>query len=263
MTEATGPLLSVRSLRLSFSGLRALSGVSFDVPDRTIFGLIGPNGAGKSTLLNCLSRIYTPDAGEVCFGTRDLTQVPVHRLVDLGIARTFQNLELFSAETALENVMVGALGRLRSGFVGDLLGLPPARRVLDQARDVARAALLRLGLQETEGRVVATLPYGVQKRIELARALVTEPKLLLLDEPAAGLNRDETEAMGRVIRELRDGMGITTILVEHDMQLVMGICDEVAVLDHGELIASGPPSVMRRNARVIQAYLGDDAAHAA
>ncbi len=261
MTHA-GPLLSVRSLSQSFSGLKALQDISFDIPEGAIVGLIGPNGAGKTTLLNCLTRIYTPDRGSIHFGVTDLLRQPLHRIVELGIARTFQNLELFSAESALENVMIGAFAALKTGVVSDLLGLRSSRRLVDEARRTAEAELRRQGLDGFEERTVATLPYGVQKRIELARALATKPRLLLLDEPAAGLNPDETEALARFIRELKTA-GITVVLVEHDMRLVMGICDTLIVLDHGELIASGTPAEVRTNDQVIKAYLGEDTADAA
>ena len=255
-------LLEVRSLSLSFSGLKALQNVSFSVSEGSILGLIGPNGAGKTTMLNCLTRIYTPDNGSIDCGMGDLMRMPLHRICDLGIARTFQNLELFAAQTALENVLVGALAKRGVGFLSDLFGLRSARRELDAAGRDAQAELRRLGLGDIENRVVATLPYGIQKRIELARALATKPKLLLLDEPAAGLNADETAAVARLIQELK-GDGITIILVEHDMRLVMGVCDNIVVLDHGELIANGAPAEVRADERVIKAYLGEDVAHAA
>jgi branched-chain amino acid transport system ATP-binding protein len=255
-------LLQVRSLSLSFSGLKALQNVSFSVGQGSILGLIGPNGAGKTTMLNCLTRIYAADIGSIVCGGHDLMRMPLHRICDLGIARTFQNLELFAAETALENVLVGALAKRSVGFLSDLLGLQSARRELDAARRDGQAELRRLGLLDIENRVVATLPYGIQKRIELARALATKPKLLLLDEPAAGLNAEETAAVARLIRELQAD-GITIILVEHDMRLVMGVCDNIVVLDHGELIACGAPAEIRADERVIKAYLGEDVAHAA
>jgi branched-chain amino acid transport system ATP-binding protein len=255
-------LLSVRSLSQSFSGLKALQNASFDIPQGTIVGLIGPNGAGKTTLLNCLTRIYTPDSGSVIFDGRDLLRQPLHQIVEMGIARTFQNLQLFSAETALENVMVGAFAALKTGFLTDLLGFRSSRLVVEEARHEAHAQLKRQGLESIEGRTVATLPYGVQKRIELARALATKPRLLLLDEPAAGLNPDETGALAHFILKLK-AAGLTVVLVEHDMRLVMGICDTLIVLDHGELIASGTPVDVRSDEQVIKAYLGEDTADAA
>jgi branched-chain amino acid transport system ATP-binding protein len=258
----SAPLLSVRSLSQSFSGLKALQDISFDIATGAIVGLIGPNGAGKTTLLNCLTRIYTPDSGSIHFGSTDLLRQPLHRIVELGIARTFQNLELFSAESALENVMIGAFAALKVGVFSDLLGLRSSRQLVDEARRTAEVELRRQGLGGLEERTVATLPYGFQKRIELARALATKPRLLLLDEPAAGLNPDETEALARFIRELKAG-GVTVVLVEHDMRLVMGICDSLIVLDHGELIASGTPAEVRANEQVIKAYLGEDTADAA
>lgn len=262
MTDGSNNL-QVRNLSLAFAGLKALNDVSFSVSAGAIFGLIGPNGAGKTTLLNCLTRIYTPNSGSLKFGERELLASPLHDISTLGIARTFQNLELFGAETALDNVLIGALSRTRIPAVPDMLGLPSARRALRAASERALAALDRLGIADAASRQVATLAYGVQKRVELARALVTEPRLLLLDEPAAGLNADETHALAEVLRDLQRTNNITIILVEHDMSLVMGICDELVVLDHGEVIAQGAPSVIRKNQKVIMAYLGEEGDDAA
>jgi len=255
--------LFVRNLSLAFAGLKALDDVSFSVPAGSIFGLIGPNGAGKTTLLNCLTRIYTPNSGSLTFGDVELLTRPLHDISSLGIARTFQNLELFGAETALDNVLIGALSRTPIPAVADMLGLPSARRILHAASKRALEALDRLGIAEAADRQVATLSYGVQKRVELARALVTAPRLLLLDEPAAGLNADETRALANVLRELRQAHNMTIILVEHDMSLVMGVCDMLVVLDHGEVIAQDVPSVVRKNPEVIKAYLGEEDGNAA
>lgn len=262
MTDAN-QLLSVRNLSLAFAGLKALNDVSFSVPAGAIFGLIGPNGAGKTTLLNCLTRIYTPNSGSLTFADADLLKRPLHDISSLGIARTFQNLELFGAETALDNVLIGALSQTRVPAVADMLGLPSARKMVHAASEQALAALDRLGIADAAHREVATLSYGVQKRVELARALVTAPRLLLLDEPAAGLNADETNALADVMRDLRQAHNMTIILVEHDMSLVMGVCDQLVVLDHGEVIAQDVPSVVRTNPKVVMAYLGEEDVDAA
>ncbi|HWW47066.1 MAG TPA: ABC transporter ATP-binding protein [Xanthobacteraceae bacterium] len=262
MTDRT-PHLFVRDLSLSFAGLKALKDVTFSVPPASIFGLIGPNGAGKTTLLNCLTRIYTPNTGSIMFGETRVLDQPLHAMSSLGIARTFQNLELFGVETALDNVLIGALSNTPVSSIADLLGLPSARKALRDARERAHAALALMGIAEVADRTVATLAYGVQKRVELARALVTEPRLLLLDEPAAGLNPDETKALADVLRDLRDTKKITIILVEHDMSLVMNVCDELLVLDHGEVITQDVPAVVRKNPKVIMAYLGEEDSDAA
>jgi branched-chain amino acid transport system ATP-binding protein len=253
----------VRNLSLAFAGLKALSDVSFEVSPGSIFGLIGPNGAGKTTLLNCLTRIYTPDSGSLMFGETELLTKALHDISTLGIARSFQNLELFGAETALDNVLIGALSQTSISSISDVLGLPSARKALRAASERAHAALARLGIADAANRQVATLSYGIQKRVELARALVTEPRLLLLDEPAAGLNADETGALADVLRELRQAHNLTIVLVEHDMSLVMGVCDELLVLDHGEVIAQDAPSIVRKNPKVIMAYLGEEDSDAA
>ena len=256
------PHLQVKNLSLSFAGLKALKHVSFSVPFGRIFGLIGPNGAGKTTLLNCLTRIYTPDSGSLLLEDVELLSRPLDTISRLGVARTFQNLELFGEETALDNVIIGALAHIRVSSFADILGLPSARAALRSARELAQDALARVGIADMAGRQVATLPYGVQKRVELARALATKPRLLLLDEPAAGLNAEETRALASVLRELRDDDQLTIILVEHDMSLVMGVCDALVVLDHGELIAQGTPSAIRNDPNVITAYLGEENAGA-
>lgn len=261
MREASSRL-EVRELSLAFAGLKALDKISFSVPAHSIFGLIGPNGAGKTTLLNCLTRIYTPDSGSLTFGSIELLAEPLHRMPEIGIARTFQNLELFAAESALDNVMIGVLSQIRIPTMVDLFGLPPARQRLREAGARALAALARLGIGDAAERQVATLAYGIQKRVELARALAAQPRLLLLDEPAAGLNAEESRSLAALLRDLRRE-GLTIILVEHDMALVMSVCDELVVLDHGEVIAQGSPSTIREDRKVIAAYLGEDDGDAA
>lgn len=262
MTTADA-LLAVENLSVAFAGLKALDRVNFSVGRGQIFGLIGPNGAGKTTMLNCLTRIYPPSSGKLTFDGIDLLATPLHKVNSLGIARTFQNLELLEGETAVENVLMGVLANARTSVVGDILGTPSARRADRLARERAIAALDRLGIADSADRVVSTLPYGIQKRVELARALVTEPKLLLLDEPAAGLNSEETHAVSELLVDLRRRDGLTSILIEHDMPLVMSVCDEILVLDHGEAIACGAPAAIQADQKVVVAYLGEEDTDAA
>lgn len=251
--------LSVENISLSFAGLKALSGAGFKVERGAIHGLIGPNGAGKSTLLNCLSRIYTPDAGRVFYEDRDLLQVPIHNIAPLGISRTFQNLELFSQASVWENVVIGAMLHHRNSLLSDLLTLPSARRNRAAVRDEVDGLLAEFQLEPYADLPVSSLSFGIQKTVELVRALAGRPRLLLLDEPAAGMNPEESRQLGEVIRKLRDERGITVLLVEHDMPLVMGICDRIAVLDQGQIICEGGPAEVRSNPRVITAYLGEEA----
>ena len=236
-------LLSVRNAAKRFGGIVAVDGVSIDVEPGTISGLIGPNGAGKTTLFNLITRLYRPDEGEFWFGGQDLLRIPAHEIVGLGIARTFQNVELFRSMTVLENVLVG--GHSRGWLAG--------RRVRDRVEEV----LQYVGLSDLAHRGVAGLPFGTLKRVETARALVSEPKLLLLDEPAGGLNHEEVEELAAFIRGLRADFGLTVLLVEHHMNLVMGVSDEVHVLDFGEKIAAGTPAEVRQHPAVVEASLGE------
>jgi branched-chain amino acid transport system ATP-binding protein len=256
---AAGTLLSVRDLRVRFRGITALDSVSFDVTRGQIAGLIGPNGAGKTTLFNCLSRLYDYGEGSITFDGQPLETVPRHRIAGLGIGRTFQNLALFATMTVLDNIKVGRHARTRKGFLAHALRLPG---VAAEEEDCSRRAaeLVRfLGLEAVAHKRVAELPFGTRKRVELGRALASEPGLLLLDEPAAGLNHEEVGALGTVIRSIRDQFRLTVLLVEHHMGLVMSVSDHVVALNFGRKIAEGTPDEVRRNPELIQAYLGAEA----
>jgi branched-chain amino acid transport system ATP-binding protein len=255
-------LLEISKVSLSFSGLRALIDLSFDVAERGIVGLIGPNGAGKSTLLNCISCLYRPENGQIRFDGRDLADCKSHQVAALGIRRTFQNLELFREASVRENVTLGLVYRYKLPLLGELFDLPWSRAMQRAAEDEANRILKSCELSEVANIRVSELPYGLQKSVELARALAGHPKLLLLDEPAAGMNPEESRRVAKTVRRLRDEDGITVLLIEHDMRVVMTVCDRVVVLDHGEKISEGSPAEVRRAPAVIKAYLGDEAAHA-
>ncbi len=250
-------LLDCAGLSVRFGGLLAVSDVTLSVPEGGIFGVIGPNGAGKTTLFNCLARIQVPDTGSIRYRNRDLLRYRPHEIVRLGIARTFQNLELSKRMSAIDNVLLGAHSQLSYGFWSAGFKLKSVQQ--DEARAVhqAKEAMELLGVAQFENELAASLPFGVLKRVELARALVSRPRLLLLDEPAAGLNTAERETLSRLIRRLRDQLGITVLLVEHDMSMVMSLCDRIAVLDFGKKVAEGTPVEIQNHPAVIEAYLGE------
>jgi branched-chain amino acid transport system ATP-binding protein len=249
-------LLDVAGLSIHFGGLAALSDVDLAVGAGEIFALIGPNGAGKTTVFNIVTGLYRPLAGHVRFDGHDLLARAPHAVARLGVARTFQNTEVFRGLSALDNVLIGEHPRLRGGVIAAALGLPKVRQEEALARARAHSLLVRVGLADAAERDAAGLPLGLQKRLELARALALAPRLLLLDEPAGGLNPTETQELMQLIRSLRDVDRLTILLVEHNMELVMGVSDRVAVLQYGRKLAEGTPAEVSRNPAVVEAYLG-------
>ncbi len=265
MTQAQNPYspdeyqLIIEDITLTFGGINALSGVSTGVKKGEIFAIIGPNGAGKTCILNCINRFYHPDQGRILFEGQEITRIKAHRIAKLGIARTFQNVELFGHMTVMDNIKLGRHVHLKSGFLsGGIYYGKTRREEIALRQEIEETIIDLLEIEAIRKRTVHTLPYGLQKRVELARALAMKPKLLLLDEPATGMNLEETEDIARFILDINDEWGVTIILIEHDMGMVMDISDRICVLDFGRKIAEGPPQEIRHNPQVIQAYLGEE-----
>lgn len=256
--NGSSPLLEVREVSLTFKNVAALTRVTCRVDKGSITSLIGPNGAGKTSMLNCISGRYTPTKGVISMDGRELTGVPAHKRTGFGLARTFQNIALFRGLSVLDNLMVGRHSRLGYGLLASILYLGRARREEDRHRQRVEEIIDFLNLSPYRHQIAGHLPYGVQKKVELGRALAAEPQLLLLDEPMAGMNLEETEDMARSILDINEEWGVTVFLVEHDMGVVMDISDHVIVLDFGRVLASGTPQAVQTNPKVVSAYLGDE-----
>jgi branched-chain amino acid transport system ATP-binding protein len=260
MSDAAGgqlPLLSVAGITVRFEGVVALADVSFDVQPRELFAVIGPNGAGKTSLFNVLSRVYRPESGRVTFAGHDLLRLGIHQIARVGIARTFQNLGHFPRTTVMDYLLLGRHTRMRSGILLGGIYLGPTSAEEREHRDYCRRLLALLGLEPYRDFPLGSLPYGLQKRAELARALAAQPRLLLLDEPVAGMGLEETQDLAAILLDIKEQLAITQLLVEHDMAMVMGIADRVLVLDFGRVIAQGVPAEIQANPEVIRAYLGE------
>ena len=250
-------LLTLKMLRKHFGGLVAVDDVSFEVPEGSIVGLIGPNGAGKTTVFNLITGNYKPDGGTVFFGGQNITGLATHKIVSKGIARTFQNIRLFPEMSALENVLAGCHSGMKAGVLASMFHTPAQRREEREALERSMRELAFVGLEEQHHNLAKNLSYGKQRLLEVARALAAQPRLLILDEPAGGMNDQETQELIGLIRAIQ-ARGISILLIEHDMNLVMKICDHLAVLEYGAVIARGGPDEIKTNPRVIEAYLGSD-----
>jgi branched-chain amino acid transport system ATP-binding protein len=250
-------LLATEQVSKTFGGLVAVNDVNFEIPERSIVAIIGPNGAGKTTFFNMLTGLYKPSLGRIVFDGQDISRTRPDRITTLGIARTFQNIRLFSTMSAVENVMVGQHARMGAGLIGSILRPPRVRREERDVRDKAREMLSYVGLPErVHDELAINLAYGDQRRVEIARALASEPRLLLLDEPTAGMNPQESDTLTAFMRQVREERNLTILLIEHDMKVVMGVSERITVLDHGEKIAEGDPHEVRANPVVVEAYLG-------